>query len=445
MKKLLTILLTVFLLASIAFAGNVKVLDLQTTQGYVQIDNNVSYSSGDLDLGSEYTIEAWIYVENTTHGNERILRTNKWQVYIVSGTGASGNDAQIRVAETVAESGFMTGSLTIDVPTEEWHHITILSADDYSGETGIIRFYLDGEAISSSVQNTNIGGIINLKIGSDGTNNFQGGIDEVRISNTHMYPYGFNQGFTITRNDPLLSSDANTVLLFHFDDGVTPPTNSSGMDFSSKISVSGLTSGNFVGYNDAAFAQDLPLPITLASFTATAKNGAVELAWETATETNNANFVIYRNDVAIATLAGAGTTSEPHSYSYVDNNVVPGVAYTYVLADVDYANEETRYNAEAVTVTVANDIIEADFVVGTAYPNPFNPTAVIPIELSRNAMVKASLYDLNGREIKALVNANFSAGTHELNINGANMTTGIYLVKIAIENVVNVQRISLVK
>jgi Secretion system C-terminal sorting domain len=199
-------------------------------------------------------------------------------------------------------------------------------------------------------------------------------------------------------------------------------------------------------FSTTAFTvSEVPLPITLSSFTATAVNGAVELAWETATETNNANFVIYRNDVAIASVAGAGTITEPHSYSYVDDAVVPGVTYTYILADVDYANVETKYEDDAVTVTVANDLVEADFVVGAAYPNPFNPTAVVPIELSRDAMVKASLYDLNGREVKALINANFTAGTHDLRIDGAGLTTGLYLLQVVVDNVVDVQKIALMK
>ena len=192
-------------------------------------------------------------------------------------------------------------------------------------------------------------------------------------------------------------------------------------------------------------APGTPTPITLAFFTAEAKNGVVELAWETATETNNARFVIYRNDVAIASVAGAGTTSEPHEYSFVDDAVVPGVAYTYVLADVDLGNNETKYTDEAVTVTVANDLVEADFVVGAAYPNPFNPSTVVPVELTRDAMVKASLYDLNGREVKALINANFTAGSHELRIDGAGLTTGLYLVQVVVDNVVDVQKIALMK
>jgi hypothetical protein len=193
------------------------------------------------------------------------------------------------------------------------------------------------------------------------------------------------------------------------------------------------------------YGAEAATPITLASFTAKVNDGVVELAWETASETNNASFIIYRNNEVIASIEGAGTTSETNNYVYVDQTVVPGVAYTYVLADIDYANNETRYNADAVTLTLGNSVASADFVIGAAYPNPFNPTAIVPVDLARDAVVNAKIYTLTGREIATLVNESMSAGSHELQINAANMTTGLYLVKVVVEDVVDVQKIAFVK
>ena len=186
-------------------------------------------------------------------------------------------------------------------------------------------------------------------------------------------------------------------------------------------------------------------PITLAAFTAKAKAGVVELAWETASETNNASFLIYRNGKALAKIDGAGTTTETNNYVYTDATVVPGVAYTYVLADIDYANNETKYEADAVTITLANDVVEADFVIGAAYPNPFNPTAVIPVNLTREAVVNAKIYTLTGREVATIANGRMNAGSHNLRISAKNMTTGLYLVKVMVENVIDVQKIAFVK
>ena len=187
-----------------------------------------------------------------------------------------------------------------------------------------------------------------------------------------------------------------------------------------------------VYYDDFSFVlSETPAPITLTSFTATAINGSVELAWETATETNNARFVLYRNSEAIGSVEGAGTTSEPSSYSYVDAAVVPGVTYTYVLADVDYANVETKYEDEAVTVEVEGGALSVeDFVVGAAYPNPFNPSVAISYQLSANSLVKASVYNTNGTLVEELLNSDMSAGSHELVWNAANMPSGVYILKM---------------
>jgi FG-GAP repeat/Secretion system C-terminal sorting domain len=194
-----------------------------------------------------------------------------------------------------------------------------------------------------------------------------------------------------------------------------------------------------------ANSNEVPLPIELTSFSAEIRGGVLELAWETATETNNALFVIYRNDVAIASVAGAGTTSEPHNYSYVDNTVVPGVTYTYVLADVDYANEEYKYETNAVTITVANDLVEADFMVGAAYPNPFNPSVTINYQLSTINEVRACIFDLNGTLVQELLNKTVPAGDHSLIWHASDMPSGIYIITVSAGDITRTQKIALLK
>jgi len=206
--------------------------------------------------------------------------------------------------------------------------------------------------------------------------------------------------------------------------------------------TAGTTYGEEISFLSST---EVPTPITLASFTASAVNGVVELAWETATETNNARFVIYRDGEAIGSVDGAGTTSEPHNYSYVDAAVVPGVTYTYVLADVDLGNNETRYDNNAVTVTVANDIVEADFVVGSAYPNPFNPRTVISMHYAVGSNTVINIYNTQGVLVDQLINGFVEAGHHELTWNASNMPSGVYVVKMQASEFVNSQKIVLMK
>ena len=428
MKKLLMLILSVFLLVNFAFADNVSVLDLrQDDNHYFEITDN---ANNDLDLGADYTIEAWVYVKDAVHGNERIFRSQGWQMYVVSGTGSGGADANIRVDGTFLTAG---GSITLTVPTEEWHHIAI-----QGNSAGWTNNYLDG-APDDNGGASNITGTLNLRIGSYSlaSTDFIGCIDEVRISNGNRYS---RWGFSVDKNTLPFTNDANTVLLYHFNDNATPPTNSSSKIFT--IAHSGITTDDYLAYNDVSLSEELPLPITLSSFTAEALSGAVKLNWTTASETNNANFIIYRDGVALATIEGAGTSSESHAYSYIDNTVVPGVMYTYVLADVDYSNEETRYESHALRVKVETNEIDQKYILSSAYPNPFNPTTVLPLELKESAQVHVSLFDLNGKMLKEVLNSELNTGQYDIRVNLDNFSSGTYLVRVLVDNSVSVQKIT---
>jgi len=207
--------------------------------------------------------------------------------------------------------------------------------------------------------------------------------------------------------------------------------------------------GMDAGINDGypyllwSYTPDVPLPITLTAFDAVFNSGAVLLTWRSASETENATFRIYRDEEMIAEIAGAGTTAEPQSYSWTDNFVIPGRTYRYVLADVDYQGKETKH--PSVEVQVEAEGIAQDYLIGAAYPNPFNPITVVPVNLAKDATVRAQLYDISGRPLRELHNGTLAAGSHALRIDGANLSTGIYFVRIGINDQMHVQKIALMK
>ncbi len=192
-------------------------------------------------------------------------------------------------------------------------------------------------------------------------------------------------------------------------------------------------------------ASDVPLPISLASFGAKVQGGSVELSWKTASETDNAHFLIYRNNEVIASIDGAGTTSEPQSYSFTDNTVVPGVSYTYVLADVDYANEEVRHTDKAVTMVIPENDLPQEFALNANYPNPFNPSTTISYQLSANSQVELSIYDMSGKKVMTLINDNMPAGYHETSWNASDFTSGIYFYRLTAGNFVETKKMVLMK
>ncbi len=75
-----------------------------------------------------------------------------------------------------------------------------------------------------------------------------------------------------------------------------------------------------------------------------------------------------------------------------------------------------------------------DFELQGAYPNPFNSTTSIRYTLDRNAHVTLSIYDLSGREVVKLVDNYLSSGPQEVRLDGKALTSGIYLLRLAVGN-----------
>jgi|GEM_PF-1660195 len=79
------------------------------------------------------------------------------------------------------------------------------------------------------------------------------------------------------------------------------------------------------------------------------------------------------------------------------------------------------------------------------YPNPFNPTTTIPYELGAQSQVKITVTDLLGREVTTLVNGRQSAGSYQVQWNALNQSTGIYFIRLETGDLLQVQKITLIK
>ena len=87
--------------------------------------------------------------------------------------------------------------------------------------------------------------------------------------------------------------------------------------------------------------------LTLSSFRADLKDGAVIVNWTTASEMDNAGFNLLRREtktgdflkVNPALILGAGTTAEGQRYTYRDTTVQRNVPYHYRLEEVSLSGE----------------------------------------------------------------------------------------------------------
>ncbi len=89
--------------------------------------------------------------------------------------------------------------------------------------------------------------------------------------------------------------------------------------------------------------------------------------------------------------------------------------------------------------------IPNEFSLSQNYPNPFNPETKINYQLPLSGMVKLSVFDITGKLVKELVNANQNAGSYEVNFDGSGLSSGIYFYKLETENFIQTKKMVLIK
>jgi hypothetical protein len=109
------------------------------------------------------------------------------------------------------------------------------------------------------------------------------------------------------------------------------------------------------------YGWPIPTAVELAWFTATPREGAIALAWETASEIDLLGFHLYRAEAVDgprtrlnADLLPGQLPGSPVGavYEFVDEGVVPGVPYWYWLEAVDAHGAATLHGPVSATVPV---------------------------------------------------------------------------------------------
>jgi len=98
----------------------------------------------------------------------------------------------------------------------------------------------------------------------------------------------------------------------------------------------------------------------------------------------------------------------------------------------------------AVSAISATVVPEA-FYLSQSFPNPFNSTTRLAFGLPEAAHVAMQVFDMNGRLVATLADADFKAGSHSAVWNADASPAGLYMVKIQAGSHSDVRKLTLVK
>ncbi len=199
-----------------------------------------------------------------------------------------------------------------------------------------------------------------------------------------------------------------------------------------------------VAYYQTLVTDDV-IPVELTSFTFNVSGSTVNLNWQTASETNNRGFEIQRKTSGefstISFKEGYGTTAQNHAYSFKDEGLSQGT-YTYRLKQIDF---DGSFNYSNNLIVKIEKPLPNSFSLNQNYPNPFNPTTTINFTLANKSHVSLKVYDLLGKQVAELVNAEKPAGEYNVQFNATNLPSGIYAYRLEAGNFVSVKKMILMK
>ncbi|NML19406.1 S8 family serine peptidase [Pseudoflavitalea sp. G-6-1-2] len=183
--------------------------------------------------------------------------------------------------------------------------------------------------------------------------------------------------------------------------------------------------------NGGGPGQNKPLPVTLTSFTATRKNNAALLQWETSQEINTKSFTIEKSTngvhyIPVGTVAAAGNSESAIRYQFTDPMLSNGTNYYRLLiTDID-----GRTSYSPIRTIQVSDVAESLQV----YPNPV-VRGMLYIRSSRE-ISNIELTDVTGR---ILLRKTIAGTQYQLPMQG--FAKGVYLLNIYTQSGKKTQRI----
>lgn len=308
----------------------------------------------------------------------------------------------------------------------------IISEDGFEGiyNGGVWEFQLQNNYITGNFDRYLLYVGINNKVRNNAAVNVNGKIGAWYVQNDYKFGYnniygnvsysGFAPDSTNLSVDPMVVRDTGDIDSLDFHLQKYSPMIDAGdpniLDRDGSRSDIGLYGGPYgwtYTYMDLA-------PRPPHNVIAVNENGLIKLTWNKNTEADFSHYRIYRDTVSILIYDSTrivGTTSDTLFYDNLPVSNTPKHYYYLITAFDNQGNQSAPSEQAIVTITGLSEhppIGFDDYILLSNYPNPFNPSTIIPYRLKESGYVKLYIYDVKGELVKVLVNEWQEKGYYEI-------------------------------
>ena len=150
--------------------------------------------------------------------------------------------------------------------------------------------------------------------------------------------------------------------------------------------------------------------------------------------------MINAGESTVLNIAGQFTASDEGGPYY--NNV----ELTIYSANNHNISKTYNFTVYGTFDDLSNDQIIDEFNIIEAYPNPFNPSVTIDININQiinNAEIQ--VYDINGKLIDKLYSGSFTPGNYSFTWNPDNISSGKYFIRFKSKDFTKVKEIVYIK
>jgi hypothetical protein len=147
--------------------------------------------------------------------------------------------------------------------------------------------------------------------------------------------------------------------------------------------------------------------------------------------TGSGNVFLYQAYLGRVQVSGSNMLNV-----FVDDSAVQVATTGTLRGDVDRTcYDGVSYAGVNTLVSVSeNQERPTEFSLSQNYPNPFNPSTAIRYQLSAASFVTLKIFDMLGREVATLVNAERGARTHSVIWDATGYPSGVYIYRLQARN-----------